>query len=89
MTAAALILVADHSESRCHVRPGDPELTALIARVRSEYLEMPGLSLTPQQVCRLGQLDCDTCDVVLQALVSTRFLRLTKNGMFVRADMQR
>ena len=89
MTVAEFILGADHNESRCHVRPGDSELTALIARVRSEYLEMPGLSLTPQQVCRLGQLDCDICDVVLQALVSTGFLRLTKNGMFVRADTQR
>lgn len=89
MTAADSILVADHNESRCYVRPGDSELTALIARVRSEYLESPGLSLTPQQVCRLWQLDCDTRDVLLQALVSTGFLRLTKNGMFVRADVGR
>ena len=89
MTVADFIVVADHNESRCHVRPGDSELTALIALVRSEYLESPGLSLTPQQVCRLWQLDCDTRDVVLQALVSTGFLRLTKSGMFVRADIQR
>ena len=89
MTAADSILVADHNESRCYVRPGDSELTALIAVVRSEYVESPGLSLTPQQACRLWQLDCDTRDVVLQALVSTGFLRLTKNGMFVRADVGR
>jgi hypothetical protein len=89
MTVAEFIVVADHNESRCHVRPGDSELTALIARVRSEYLESPGLVLTPQQVCRLWQLDCDTRDAVLQALVSTGFLRLTKDGMFLRADIQR
>jgi hypothetical protein len=89
MTAAEFILVADHYESRCDVRPGDSELTALIARVRSEYLESPGLSLTSQQACRLWQLDCETRDVVLQALISTGFLRQTKNGMFVRADIQR
>jgi hypothetical protein len=89
MTAAEFIVVAGHNESRCHVRPGDSELTALIARVRSEYRESPGLSLTPQQVCRLWQLDCETRDVVLQVLVLTWFLRQTKNGMFVRADVER
>ena len=89
MTAADVIVVADRNESRCDMRPGESELTVLIARVRSEYRESPGLSLTPEQVCRLWQLDRDTGDVVLQALVSTGFLRLTKNGMFVRADIER
>ena len=89
MTVAEFILVADHNESRCCVRHDDSELTAWIARVRSEYLESPGLSLTPEQVRRLWQLDCDTRDGVLEALVSTGFLRLTKNGMLVRADTQR
>jgi hypothetical protein len=81
------IFVADYNESRADA--GDSELTALMARVRSEYRESPGLSLTPQQVCRLWQLDCATRDLVLQALVSDGFLRQTKNGMFVRADVER
>ena len=71
------------------MRPGDSELTKWIALVRSEYLESPGLSLTSEQVSRLWQLHAETRDVVLQALVSTGFLRRTKKGMFVRADIER
>ena len=82
------LLVADHNESTCHVRPSDSELTALSAQVRSEYQESPGLSdaaaSLPTLATRLRHRD-----VVLQALVSTGFLRLTKNGMFVRTDVQR
>ena len=79
MTAAEFILVADHYESRCDVHPGDSALTALLAQVRSEYLESPGLSLTSQQVCRLWQLDCDTAKwfgkkdrAIQSALANTR-----------------
>jgi hypothetical protein len=63
-----------------------PGAEALIERIRSEFLEMPGLRLTCQQASRLWHLDDRTCDAVLQRLVGERFLWCTASGAFVRAD---
>lgn len=54
--------------------------------IRSEYLEIPGLHLTRNQVLRLWGLDAVMCDALLQALVDVRFLRRTHAGAYVRAD---
>jgi hypothetical protein len=54
--------------------------------IRSEYLEIPGLHLTRNQVLRLWSLDAVMCDALLQALVDVRFLRRTHTGAYVRAD---
>ncbi len=59
---------------------GDP-----ISRIRSEYLEMPGLGLTPRQAQRLFGLDASTCDEVLDRLRQSGFLSRTGNGMFTLA----
>ena len=57
----------------------------LLCRIRSEYLEMPGLRLTaPQARCLFG-LDSETWDAVLAALVDAKFLSETRNGMFAMA----
>ena len=56
-------------------------------RVRGEYLEMPGLSLTERQAQRLWGLDHDTCKALLEALLETGFLRRTHQGGYVRADV--
>ena len=58
----------------------------VLRRVRGEYLEMPGLRLTPQQARRLWRLDETACDAVLRALVKDRFLARTRDGAFVRHD---
>ena len=67
-----------------------PERTTTIAewlcRIRAEYVEVPGLSLTRQQAKRLWRLDDVLCDSVLQALVDVRFLRRTPAGSYIRAD---
>jgi hypothetical protein len=55
----------------------------LIARIRGEFREMPGLSLTAAQACRLWQLDAATCEALLNALLAEGFLGRTPNGMFV------
>lgn len=55
----------------------------VIRRVRGEYLEMPGLRLTPQQAQRLWLLDERACNAVLGALVKARFLARTRDGAFV------
>ncbi len=55
-------------------------------RVRGEYAEMPGPSLTPQQAQRLWNLDTSYCAAILDALVDARFLRKTIRGAYVRRD---
>lgn len=58
----------------------------IVWRVRAEYLEMPGLCLTPAQARRLWNLDSDLCQAILNVLVEARFLARTRSGAFVRAD---
>ena len=48
----------------------------VLRRIRSEYLEMPGLCLTLKQAQRLWGLDEETCREAMQLLVDTKFLRM-------------
>ena len=64
-------------------------LADLALLVRSEYVEIPGLSLTRPQAQRLWSLDASTCDAVLDALIDMRYLRRTQAGAYVRADVGR
>ena len=57
----------------------------ILPRIRGEFLEMPGLCLTPGQARRLWNLDAASCDALLQALVADDFLRCTSSGTFVLA----
>jgi len=59
---------------------------ALLAQIRAEFLEMPGLHLTPRQAARLWNLDAVTCDVALRMLVEEHFLGRTRHGAFQRAE---
>ena len=54
--------------------------------VRTEYLEMPGLNLTRDQVRCLWGLDREFCDQVLEHLVGAGFLIRTPDDTYVRAD---
>jgi hypothetical protein len=54
--------------------------------IRSEYLELPDLHLTQRQVERLWGLDSVTAETLLRALTDVRFLRVTRNGAYVRAN---
>jgi hypothetical protein len=58
----------------------------VVRRIRGEFLEMPGLRLTPKQARRLWRLDETACEAVLGALVDARFLSKTRDGAFVRQD---
>src|SRR4029450_5822377 len=53
----------------------DPTIADWIRLIRAEYLEMPGLHLTPKQVQRMWGLDAVMCDALLGTLVDVRFLR--------------
>jgi hypothetical protein len=54
-------------------------------RVRAEYLEMPGLNLTLDQVQRLCGIERPMCRTVLDGLVEERFLCVKPNGAYARA----
>jgi hypothetical protein len=59
-----------------------------VQRVRAEYLEMPGLSLTEWQMRRLWMLDASVCNAVVESLVKSAFLRRCDNGTYVRVTGQ-
>ena len=65
--------------------PGGEALESIARRVRNEYLEMPGLSLTLGQAQRMWHLHQVECEILLGALVSSGFLKRTTGGAFVRA----
>jgi hypothetical protein len=58
----------------------------VLQRIQGEYLEMPGLRLTPAQAQRLWGLERDVCDALLGALVDAKFLAQTRDGAFVRME---
>jgi len=58
----------------------------VLARVRGEFLEMPGLRLTVAQARRLWGLDAASCDALLTALIDANFLFRTRDGAFMRVE---
>jgi len=56
----------------------------VIQRIRAEFLEMPGLSLKPEQVQRLCGVDGALCESALEALVETGFLSRRADGAYGR-----
>ena len=73
-------------ESRIIMAESNRGIQEVVRRVRGEFIEMPGLRLTPEQARRLWRLDELACDAVLGALVDARFLARTRDGAFVRDD---
>ena len=63
------------------------DTSALLARVQGEFLEMPGLRLTPAQAARLWALDRPTSEQILDGLASTGFLARTSGGAYLRASL--
>jgi len=58
----------------------------VLRRVQGEFLEMPGLRLTPAQARKLWGLDAAKCEALLAALVETNFLFQTRDGAFMRVE---
>lgn len=61
-----------------------PAAPQILQRVRAEYLEMPGLTLRPEQVERLCGVDRSLCQTVLDTLVETGFLSVRSDGAYAR-----
>jgi hypothetical protein len=57
---------------------------SLLNRIRSEFIEMPGLRLRIEQAQRLWNLDRLQCERVLQSLVETNFLRQYQDNAYSR-----
>ena len=53
--------------------------SAVLCRIRAEFAEMPGLTLTVPQASRLFQLEMVRCQQVLTSLVDTGQLVLRGN----------
>ncbi|HEY6362620.1 MAG TPA: hypothetical protein VIX63_16025 [Vicinamibacterales bacterium] len=64
---------------------GNLSFAEAMQRVRAEFVEMPGLRVTPAQGARLWHFEKDFCEAVLSALVEARFLVRTRNSLFARA----
>ena len=58
----------------------------LLQRIQGEYLEMPGLRLTPAQAQRLWGLTEHECESLMYTLLDSQFLRRTRDGSFVLSD---
>ncbi len=61
----------------------------VLQRIQGEFVEMPGLRLTPAQARRLWGLEGDVCTALLGSLVDARFLVQTRDGAFVRSESVR
>jgi hypothetical protein len=59
---------------------------ALLNRIRSEFLEMPGLRLTPGQAQRLYGIEQALCQRALERLVDSRFLCIKPDGRYARTS---
>lgn len=59
-------------------------LDDVVNRLRGEFLEMPGLRLTPDQVRRLCGVEATLCQQVLDVLVETKFLCVKTGGVYAR-----
>jgi hypothetical protein len=80
-TAAALPCRSHAADRRI---PSDPQVSRDMARIRREYLEMPGLALTLPQADRLWGLGVDRSALLLSMLVETGFLVCDKKTVYRR-----
>jgi hypothetical protein len=62
-----------------------PTIEDMLHRVIAEYREMPGLTLTVEQVGRLCGIEQALCRRVLDALVSATILSVTPRAYYVLA----
>ena len=54
-------------------------------RVRAEFEEMPGMTLTMRQASKLFGIEREICQTVVDRLVTTSYLKWTHSGAVTRA----
>ncbi len=62
---------------------------AFVERIGGEYFEMPGLSLTLEQACRLWGFDAATCRRLTEVLIGRGVLRWSRGNQLVLASIDR
>ena len=67
-------------------RHHDDGITSLLHRIRSEFIEMPGLRLTPAQAARLWGMERHTSERILDGLALAGFLSKNREGAYLRAS---
>ena len=60
------------------------DVETVAKRVRAEFEEMPGMTLTMPQASRLFGIEREICQLVVDRLVTTSYLRWTQGGSFTR-----
>lgn len=53
--------------------------------LRAEFVQMPGLRLSAEQVQRVCKLERTVCNVMLQSLVDEKFLYMRSDGAYAQA----
>lgn len=86
MNTAQLLRSCRPIPDPCFPMTPEDTMTDWLQLIRAEFHEIPGLHLTKRQFQRLWNLDPMTCDVLLEALETTRFLRRTHQGAYVKAN---
>ena len=76
-----MIAGSTRTERRVH---SEEHVTKLLHRVRSEFLEMPGLRLAPKQAARLLAIELSLSERILNGLVADGFLYRTRDGAYLR-----
>jgi hypothetical protein len=61
------------------------DVDVVTERVRAEFEEMPGMTLTVMQASRLFGIEREICRTVVDRLVTTSYLRWTHSGAVTRA----
>jgi hypothetical protein len=61
------------------------DVEVVAERVRAEFEEMPGMTLTMPQASRLFGLEHEVCKTVVDRLVTTAYLKWTQTGAVTRA----
>ena len=74
-----------HQTCRVTIYP-KPAESELVRRIRGEFLEMPGMRVTPEQARRLWSLDRATCVATLESLFTSGFLARDANGRYHKAQ---
>lgn len=59
-----------------------------LIRIQVEFLEMPGLKLTVDQIGRLCGLPHDISEAALTGLTLSGFLRRAQDGTFLRSGVR-
>ena len=72
-----------------HPDTPDTITSSVVQRIRGEYTEMPGLTLTVRQAARLWGLDVSQSQRLLSELVARRFLVEDASGGYRRRGCPR